>query len=99
MSGAGKESSFRFYYELGAARWNSLPGTAVESREIVHIAGGDLYSGDQASEDNVVSLNSSGKLAAYKVLHFATHGLVVSSEPEMSRLCVIVEKREKRRVI
>ena len=35
-----------------------------------------MWLGDRATECNLKALSSQGKLARYKVLHFATHGLL-----------------------
>jgi CHAT domain-containing protein len=35
---------------------------------------GDVFLGDQATESTVKSLSDSGRLAQYRMLHFATHG-------------------------
>jgi CHAT domain-containing protein/Tfp pilus assembly protein PilF len=35
---------------------------------------GDVYLGNQATEANIKALSDSGRLAQYRILHFATHG-------------------------
>ncbi len=39
----------------------------------------------------VKSLSASGELADYNLLHFATHGLIISDIPELSALGFITE--------
>ena len=56
-----------------------LPETAFEIQCVARglgIAESELHLGEQATEAVLKELNASGALAEYRVLHFATHGLV-----------------------
>ena len=56
-----------------------LPETADELCMIARRLGApkeDVWLGERATERNLKHLNANGELAKYKVLHFATHGLV-----------------------
>lgn len=59
-----------------------LPGTLVEARglaSIMKVGAESIFSGSQASEATVRRLNESGELAQARVLHLATHGLIVGN--------------------
>jgi CHAT domain-containing protein/Tfp pilus assembly protein PilF len=54
-----------------------LPETALELCAVANSFApikGDVYLGDQATEKNIKALSESGRLAQYRILHFATHG-------------------------
>lgn len=89
--------SLRSSYEsLDLANWANLPGTLGEVNEIITIiSGADVLTGNSVSENKVKALSESGKLADYKVLHFATHGLSVPSIPELSAIVLSQFKNEK----
>ena len=74
----------------GKSKWRvALPETANELCIVARAAGArndDIYLGQRATEAGIRSLSDTGKLASYKVLHFATHGalageLTGSAEP------------------
>ncbi|HJT34339.1 MAG TPA: CHAT domain-containing protein [Pirellulales bacterium] len=57
--------------------WTELPGTAAEvSRLMTLVNGGEatVLTRSAASEQQLEELRSSGKLAQFRYLHFATHG-------------------------
>lgn len=75
------------YEALGYSSWDPLPGTLEEVRGISRIVrGADVMEGASVEEGRVKGLSASGQLAKYRVLHFATHGLVVPEAPELSAL-------------
>ncbi len=75
------------YAALGIERWEELPGTLAEVRALPAIVrGAEVIEGAAVRESKVKSLSQSGELARYKVLHFATHGIVVPQLPELSAL-------------
>lgn len=84
----GHSGSFApFYATLGIDAWDSLPGTEKEVEAIARLRpGAKTIAGAGASEEAVKSLSRSGELARYRVLHFATHGLVVPEQPQLAAL-------------
>jgi CHAT domain-containing protein/tetratricopeptide (TPR) repeat protein len=56
-----------------------LPETEIELRCIADVLGGDrdaIFLGDRFTKETLRSLNESGELAKYKVIDFATHGIL-----------------------
>lgn len=82
------EQSMREKYgALYAPQWSNLPGTVTEVKGIQQaVQGAKVVMGAQVSEKHLKALSSTSMLEQYKVLHFATHGLVVSEIPELSAL-------------
>jgi CHAT domain-containing protein len=75
------------YMQLGVASWPNLPGTLSEVNQIAEIFNeADILTGDKVTENIIKDYSKTGALAEYKVLHFATHGLVVPEIPELSAL-------------
>ncbi len=73
------------YASLGYSEWPNLPGSMQEIEKISSIISpSDMISGKAATEDKIKEMSSNGKLSEYKMLHFATHGVVVSDLPELS---------------
>jgi CHAT domain-containing protein len=64
------------------AQQDTLPETADELCEVAEALGvirqeqETVWLGERATERNVKALSREGKLAHYKVVHFATHGLL-----------------------
>jgi CHAT domain-containing protein len=84
------------YLSLGFGKWINLPGTLAEVNAIKTIVSdADLYTGKDADESVIKSLSVKGDLKNYKVLHFATHGLVVPEMPELSALVLSQYQDEK----
>jgi len=81
-----RSASMRGYYgKLGYAAWENLPGTLTEANEISELMpGARALMGKHLTERNIKNLSASGRLAKYKVLHIATHGLVVPEIPDLS---------------
>lgn len=68
-------------------QWNDLPGTLQEANEIAKIGSNHtLLTGDKVTETMLKEMNQKGELEKFRVLHFATHGLVVPEVPELSAL-------------
>jgi len=64
-----------------------LPETADELCVVARGAGADkddIYLGGKATEAGIKSLSDSGKLAQYRVLHFATHGALAGELKDQS---------------
>lgn len=82
-----KRSARSSYRKLGVANWPNLPGTLMEvSKLSTIIDDSDTLVGDEVNENRIKQYSSDGRLAKYKVIHFATHGLVVPQLPELSAL-------------
>lgn len=63
-----------------------LPETVAESCDLARSVGAaeaDLWFAGRATEANLKSLSDAGELAKYKVLHFATHGLVSGGSDDL----------------
>ena len=90
------QSTRKAYTSLGLAEWDNLPGTLTEVNAIQYlIEGSEIYTGKSVNESTVKSLSEKGDLKEYKVLHFATHGLVVPEIPELSALVLSLSKEEE----
>jgi CHAT domain-containing protein len=75
------------YDALGYGIWTDLPGTAEEVAAIQSAFDeAVVLTGSDVSEERVKSLSSSGELSQFRVIHFATHGIVVPDVPELSAL-------------
>lgn len=92
--GAG-ENTRSAYKQLGLMRWSNLPGSLEEVEQIRQIVPGSVvHTGPDVSEPFVKQLSRSGRLAGYRVLHFATHGIVVPEIPELSAVVLSLTKSE-----
>lgn len=75
------------YRALGIVDWKNLPGTLEEVTALKKIIPNcDVYTGEKVSESHIKKLSKKGELKQYKVIHFATHGVVVPESPELSAL-------------
>ncbi len=75
------------YKSLGLSGWEYLPGSLKEVMRIKKIyPSAQIYTKQDVSEAKVKELSESGELSKYKILHFATHGLVVPTIPELSAI-------------
>jgi CHAT domain-containing protein/Tfp pilus assembly protein PilF len=75
------------YAALGYRNWTNLPGTLDEIQAIQKIGKEAIViTGENVSESKIKQLSESEELSNYKILHFATHGLVVPYFPELSAL-------------
>jgi tetratricopeptide (TPR) repeat protein len=90
------ESTRSMYNELGLSGWGNLPGTLTEIIAIGRIIPRSVvYKGADVTEYKIKQLSKNGFLDDYKVLHFATHGLVVPEIPELSAIVLSLFKNEK----
>jgi len=72
------------YAGLGYS-WSNLPGTLAEVRTIKSvIKDSDIYTGNKVTKSSFSEMSKKGELRNYKVIHLATHGLVVPEAPELS---------------
>lgn len=75
------------YAQLGFENWSPLPGSLDEVKQISQgMSGCELLVGENVSENLLKQYSQDGRLAEYKVIHFATHGVVVPDLPELSAL-------------
>jgi len=77
-------------------QWDDLPGTVDEVKSLSSLfRDTKVMIGDEVSENNIKKLSQNGVLPQYKVLHFATHGLVVPLIPELSAVILSQYKEER----
>ena len=94
--GQEKRSARSAYTRLGFGNWSNLPGTLKEVNELSAIVkNSDTLTGDKVTENRVKQYSKDGKLADYKIIHFATHGMVVPEIPELSAIVLSQFKSEK----
>ena len=75
------------YNVLGLSSWPDLPNTFSEVHKIKKvIKRSNIFTGKNVSERDIKELCDDWKFFDYKVLHFATHGLVVPEAPALSAL-------------
>ncbi len=73
-----------------------LPGTTEEIKNISkNLPGTDFFLGKEMTENRLKELSISGQLKNYKVLHLATHGMVVPEIPDLSCLAMCIFKNEE----
>lgn len=72
------------YTGLGYS-WSNLPGTLAEVKAIKSIIkDADVYTGSKVTKSSFSEMSKKGELRNYKVIHLATHGLVVPEAPDLS---------------
>ncbi len=75
------------YNVLGITSWSDLPETRNEVKKIKNVfSRSNFYTGKNIKERDIKELSDDWKFYDYKVLHFATHGLLVPEVPELSAL-------------
>jgi CHAT domain-containing protein len=85
------------YNVLGLSSWPDLPETSNEIHKIKNIIKkSNFFTGRNVTEKDIKELSDDWKFYDYKVIHFATHGLVVPEVPELSAL-VLSQFKEKGR--
>lgn len=83
------------YASLGFAKWDNLPGTLSEVEAIAKtVKGTTIVTGKDVTENSVKQLSTNGELSKYKVIHFATHGIVVPEIPELSAIVLSQVKNQ-----
>jgi CHAT domain-containing protein/tetratricopeptide (TPR) repeat protein len=86
-SAAKGENMSKYYRALGFA-WDNLPGTQAEVDAILALQPtATVIKGKDVNKGNVLKMSQQGMLKNYKILHFATHGVVI---PEFQELSAIV---------
>ena len=75
------------YRVLGITSWPDLPEALNEVYNIKkEINRSNVFTGKNVTERDIKELSDDWKFYNYKVLHFATHGLIVPEVPELSAL-------------
>jgi len=77
---------FDIYKAVGITSWSFLKGTSDEITSISKLITTDTLSGKNASEEKIHSMSRSGELSRFKIIHFATHGMVVPENPSLSAI-------------
>lgn len=81
------QSVGELYYSIGVEEWVDLPGTKEEVEKIKDLFNdSNIFLGIDVNEKNIKSLSTKGDLKKYKILHFATHGIVISALPDLSAI-------------
>ncbi len=94
---ADKTSQRNNYAALGVVgkSWGYLPGTLTEVEKISEIVKGvEIFKGADFSESNIKKWSREGTLKNYKVVHLATHGMVVPTLPELSTIVATLDLTE-----
>lgn len=76
----------------------ALPETADELCEVaksLKASPEDVFLGERATETAFKNLNNAGRLANYRVIHFATHGLVSGDLPGVSEPALLLTPPDK----
>ncbi len=86
------------YGALSLGSWGNLPGSLNEVKEIKNVISKSIIiTGMDVTEENIKELSRNGELSEYKVIHFATHGLVVPEVPDLSAIVLSQFKRKQGR--
>ncbi|HSC64825.1 MAG TPA: CHAT domain-containing tetratricopeptide repeat protein [Caldimonas sp.] len=81
------DTAARRAFDTLGKRWSPLPGAAREVRAVGRLfAHPRLLLGEQASEDQLAALNSSGELKGYRYLLVSTHGYLSYTHPSLSAI-------------
>ncbi|BDX39135.1 hypothetical protein CYCD_24900 [Tenuifilaceae bacterium CYCD] len=76
----------RYYDALGIA-WENLSGTLAELDAISGLVPNSVcIKGKDVNEQSVKGMSANGQLKGYKILHFATHGIVIPEYQDLSAL-------------
>jgi len=81
---------------IGTGPLPPLLGTAEEIKNISkNLPGAEIFIGKDMTENRLKEFSKSGQLKNYKVLHLATHGMVVPEVPDLSCLAMCIFKNEE----
>ena len=74
--------------------WPPLPGSLREVESVAAaFPGADVWKGAQASERALRDANRNGRLREYRYLHFATHGYLSPTLPQMT--AIVLDQLER----
>ncbi len=80
--------------DLDIERFERLPFTRREAEEIVALVSGDAFRAFDFEAGKEIATN--GLLADYRIIHFATHGVLNTTYPELSGLVLSLVDRQGR---
>ncbi len=84
------------YNRIGYNQWSNLPGSLAEVERVSQIvAGTELKKGPEVDEAYVKKLSADGDLARFRVIHLATHGIVIPEVPELSAVILSIQDDAK----
>ncbi len=90
------ESTEKGYSSLGFSRWGNLPGTLAEVKALRLIdKEAVIYTGKDVNEESIKRMSRTGELKKYRVIHFATHGIVVPEFPELSAVILSLSGKKE----
>lgn len=97
MKGLGANAkegkSMKKYYDALGIAWENLPGTLAELDAITAlIPNANCIKGKDVNEQCVKGMSTKDQLKGYKIIHFATHGIVI---PEYQELSAIVLSQDQ----
>lgn len=79
--------SMKKYYDALGISWENLSGTLAELDAISSLVPNSVcIKGKDVNEQNVKQMSANGQLKGYKILHFATHGIVIPEYQDLSAL-------------
>jgi len=78
-------SAAALYSALGVKSWQAMPGTESEIDGIKGVfSKTEALVADRASEKIIKNMSDDGDLLDYQVIHFATRGVIMHGQPELS---------------
>ena len=89
----GERDASRRWFERKGLRWPELPGSAREVQAVATLfPAARVYTGSDASEPTLQSLQRGGELASYRYLLFATHAYLSLDAPNMSAVVLAQDR-------
>jgi CHAT domain-containing protein len=76
----------QFYEDLGYNLWTDLNYSLEEVNTIAQLYNSDVHTGTAVTEKKVKHIIDTGSINQYKMVHFATHGLLDTMDPWLSAI-------------
>jgi CHAT domain-containing protein len=93
---SGKSLRRAYASIIGNGPLSPIPGTTEEVKNIAkNLSGSEIFFGNDMTENRLKEFSKNGQLKNYKVLHLATHGMVVPEIPDLSCLAMCIFKNEQ----